>query len=173
MASLKPTTSPSKALKELLLCDRVPQTSAMLQGLESEDGIVDTLLSKMEMEGKHGFSFTKCGFLISKTHGCLGASPDRIIQDPEEDSPGVAELKFLQVKENEMLADVPLRQHICVKRKEDNCTSLLLNKNHKYYFQLYQQMFVKESWEFLLLKDPMATCFIKKLNLKNIFGLLY
>ena len=128
VASLKPTTSPSKALKELLLCDRVPQTSAMLQGLESEDDTVDTFLSKMEMEGKHGFSFTKCGFFISKTHGFLGASPDRIIQDPKEDSPGVAELKFLEVKENETLADVLLRQHICVKRKEDNCTSLLLNK---------------------------------------------
>jgi len=101
VASLKPITSLSKALKELLLCDRMPQTSAMLQGVESEDDIVDTFLSKMEMEGKHGFSFTNCGFFISKTHVFLGAIPDRIIQDPEEDSPGVAELKFLQVKENE------------------------------------------------------------------------
>ena len=79
VASLKPTTSLSKTLKELLLCDRVPQTSAMLQGLENEDDIEDTFLSKMEMEGKHRFSFTKCGFFISKTHGFLGASPDRII----------------------------------------------------------------------------------------------
>ena len=60
------------------------------------------------------------GFFISKKHGFLGASPDQIIQDPKEDSPGVAELKFLEVKENETLADVLIRQHICVKRKEDN-----------------------------------------------------
>jgi len=73
VGSLKPTTSPSKALRELLLCDRVTQTSAMLQGLENEDEIVDTFLSKMEMEGKHGFSFTKCGFFHKQDAWLFGS----------------------------------------------------------------------------------------------------
>lgn len=39
-------------------------------------------------------------FFISKTHGFLGASPiflarDRIVHDPTEETPGVAELKFI------------------------------------------------------------------------------
>ena len=106
----------------------------MPQGLEKEDDIADTFRSKMEADGKHGFSFTKCGLLISKTHEFLGSSPDRIIQDPSEESPGVAEFKYLQVKENETLLDVLLRQNICVKGNKGNYTSLLVNKKHKCFF---------------------------------------
>ena len=80
----------------------------------------------------------------------------------------MAELKFLQVKENETLGDVLLRQHICVKGKEGNCTSLLLNKNHKYYFQLYQHMFVKESrWGILIVKRSNGDMFHEKVKFEE------
>lgn len=49
VASLKPTTSPSKTLKELLMINKVPQTSAMRQGLEA---IADSLMEKNEDRGK-------------------------------------------------------------------------------------------------------------------------
>lgn len=62
MASLKPATSPSKTLKELLMINKVPQTSAMLQGLENEDVIADSFIEKMETEGNQDFSFANCGF---------------------------------------------------------------------------------------------------------------
>ena len=91
------------------------------------------------MEGKKGVTITKCGLFISKTHGFLGASPDGIITDPEETTPGVAEFKYIQVKPDETLTDVLLRQHICLKVQHNNAE---LYKNHKYYFQLYQQMSV-------------------------------
>ena len=57
--------------------------------------------------------------------------------DPSESSPGVVEMKFLQVKENERLQDVLLKQHICIKISN----GLGLNCNHKYYYQLHQQIF--------------------------------
>lgn len=62
VASLKPTTSPSKTLKELLMINKVPQTSAMLQGLENEDAIADSFIEKMKTEENQDFSFANCGF---------------------------------------------------------------------------------------------------------------
>lgn len=59
VASLKPTTSPSKTLKELLMVNKVPQTYAMLQGLEEEDAIADSFIDKMEEEGNHNFTFIR------------------------------------------------------------------------------------------------------------------
>ena len=73
-----------------------------------------------------------------QTHGHIGASPDRIMYDPSESSPGVVEMKYLQVKEGKVLEDVLLRQHICVKTNN----GLSLNRNHKYFHHLKQQMFV-------------------------------
>ena len=58
LAPLKPATSPSKTL-ELLMVNKVPQTYAMLQGLEEEDAI-----DKTEEEGNHNFNFIRCGFLF-------------------------------------------------------------------------------------------------------------
>ena len=82
----------------------------------------------------------------------------------------MAKLKFLQVKENETLADVLLRQHVCVKGKEGNCISLLLNKNHKYYFQLYQQTFVKESHRgILIVKGSNGDMFHEKVKFEEHF----
>ena len=57
--------------------------------------------------------------------------------DQSESSPGVVEIKFLQVKAGETLQDILLKQHICVKRSN----GIALNRNHKYFYQLHQQMF--------------------------------
>ena len=115
----------------------------MLQGLQNEDNIAEAFINKMDtVEGKKGVTITKCGLFVSKTHGLVGASPDGIITDPEETTPGVAEFKYIQVKPDETLTDVLLRQHICSKVQHNNAETIQLNKNHKYYFQLYQQMFV-------------------------------
>ena len=51
----------------------------------------NSLIDKIEEEGNHNFTFIRCGFFISKTHGFLGASPDRIVHDLTEETPGVAE----------------------------------------------------------------------------------
>ena len=115
----------------------------MLQGLQNEDNIAEAFINKMDTaEGKKGVTITKCGLFVSKNHGFLGASPDGIITDPEETTPGAAEFKYRQVKLDETLTDVLLRQHICSKVQHNNAETIQLNKNHKCYFQLYQQMFV-------------------------------
>ena len=59
-----------------------------------------------------------------------------------ETTPGVAEYKYIQVKPDETLTDGLLRQHICLKEQHNNAETIQLNKNHNYYFQLCQQMFV-------------------------------
>jgi len=57
-----------------------------------------------------------------------------------------------------------------VKGKEGNCTNLLLNKNHKYYFQLYQQMFVKEShWGILIVKGSSGDKLHEKVKFEEHF----
>ena len=115
----------------------------MLQGLEEENAIADSFIDKMEEEGNHNFTFIRCGVFIGKTHGFLGASPDRIVHDLTEEAPGVAEFKFIQVKDGETLSEVLIKQHICVKSQEGSL-SLQLNRNHKYFYQLCHQMFVTE-----------------------------
>ena len=47
------------------MVNKVPQTYAMLQGLEEEDAIADSFIDKMEEEGNHT-TFIRCGFFISK-----------------------------------------------------------------------------------------------------------
>lgn len=137
IASLKATTSPTKALREVLSYNQVPLTTAMKEGLEKEDEIEQALIKYMEQNGHSDIRVEKCGFVISKTHGHIGASPDRIMYDQSESSPGVVEMKFLQVKAGETLQDILLKQHICIKRSN----GIALNRNHKYFYQLHQQMF--------------------------------
>ena len=93
----------------------------------------------------------------------LGASPDGIITDHEESTPGVVEFKYNQVKPGETLTDVLLRKHICLKVQHKDNEIIKLNKNHKYYFQLYQQMCVTEfHWGVLVaMRGQMETCFMK------------
>ena len=73
---------------------------------------------------------------ISKIHGFLGASPYRIVHDITEETPGVYEFKFIQEKDGETLSGVLNKQHICVK-SQGGSFSLQLNRNHKYFYQLY------------------------------------
>ena len=90
IASLKATTSPTKALREILSYNQVPQTTAMQEGLEREDDIEKALLKHMEQNGHHAIRMEKSGFVVSKTHEHIGASPDRIMYDPSESSSGVS-----------------------------------------------------------------------------------
>ena len=90
--------------------NNTPQSTAMLQGLQNEDSIAEAFINKLDSQGKKGVSITKCGFfLISKTHGFLGASPDGIITDEQESTPEVVEFKYIQVKPGETLTDVLLK----------------------------------------------------------------
>ena len=168
VASLKPTTSPSKALREVMGYSDIPQTTAMREGLEKEDEIAQVFISEMKKQGCE-VTVENCGFFISTSHGFIGASPDRIIHvhTGTQSSPGVLEMKYIQVKTGLTLKDVLLKQSICTK-DESGC--LILNKNHKYYYQLYQQMFcTKYTWGFFVAYGSNGEFFMERVVFKEDF----
>ena len=151
------------------MVNKVPQTYEMLQGLEEEHAIADSFIDKMEEEGNHNFTFIRCGVFISKTHGFFGASPDRIVHDLTEEALGVAEFKFIQVKDGETLSGVLIKQHICVK-SQGGSFSLQLNRNHKYFYQLYHQMFVTDfHWGIFIAKGTDGCMFHEKVKFDRNF----
>ena len=156
-------------MKELFRVNNNPQSTAMLQGLQNEDSIAEAIINKLDSEGKKGVP-TTCGFFISKTHGFLGAIPDGIITDEEESTPGVVEFKYIQVKPGETLTDALLRQRIRLKVQPNNTVIIQLNKNHKYYFQLYQQMFVTDyHWGVLIAQGTDGGLFCEKVKFADEF----
>lgn len=52
----------------------------MKEGLEKQDEIEQVLIKYMKQNGLSDLS-PKCGFVLSKTHGHIGAFPDRIMSD--------------------------------------------------------------------------------------------
>ena len=74
----------------------------------------------------------KCGFFISETHPFLGASPDGLTEKGY-----LVEVKKVTSKKRESKEDA-----LCIlaiyKRMNDN---IVLNTNHKYFYQLQQQLF--------------------------------
>ena len=65
IASLKSTTSPTNALKEVLSYNQVPLTAAMKEGLEKKDDIEQALIKYMGRNGQSDIRIEKCGFVIS------------------------------------------------------------------------------------------------------------
>ena len=163
---LKPSTSPTKTFKEEMGYSETPQTTAMREGLEKEDEIAQVFISEMGKKGCSGVSLEGCGFFISKSHGFLGASPDRIIHLPTQSSPGVLEMKYIKVKSGETLKDVLLKQSICKQHE----TSLINNKNHKYYFQLCHQMFsTTYKWGFFMAYGTNEEFFMQEVEFEEQF----
>ena len=72
----RPTSSPTKAMIDILHLKNNFQSQQMQQGLEDERKIL------MMYEEVLGCKVNKEGFIISSTHPFLGASPDGVI--PEE-----------------------------------------------------------------------------------------
>ncbi|KAL9958145.1 hypothetical protein ACROYT_G035118 [Oculina patagonica] len=85
----------------------------MREGLEKEEEIAQVFISEMSKKGCKGVSLEDCGFFVSKSHGFLGASPDKIIHLPTQSDPGVLEMKYIQVKPGQTLKDMLLKQSIC------------------------------------------------------------
>ena len=166
VASLKPSTSPTKAFKEVMGYSEIPQTTAMREGLEKENEIAQVFISEMAKRSCSGVSLEGCGFFISKSHGFLGASPDRIIHLPTQSNPGVLEMKYIQVKSGETLKDVLLKQSICKQHE----TGLILNKNHKYYHQLCHQMFsTTYKWGYFMTYGTNEEFFMQEVEFEKNF----
>ena len=101
IASLKTTTSPSKAIRDILYA-LVRPTSQMREGLAMEGAIQDEYIAEQVSAGHDNLTVRNSGFIASWKSGFLGASPGRLVCDPSEpDAEGLLEMKFNQTNESE------------------------------------------------------------------------
>lgn len=61
VASLKSSTSPTKALKDVMGYSDIPQTIAIREGLEKEEEVAQVFISEMTKKGCKGVSLEDCG----------------------------------------------------------------------------------------------------------------
>lgn len=143
IASMKPTTSPTKALSELLHYNKPFQTKQMKEGLLKESEIEELYVKSMRQTGHLSLTVAPNGLCISKSHGFLAATPDGFVYDPHVEPPlGLLEMKYVQVNDDENFVEALIRKRICILSSENN--SLKMNTNHKYYYQIHHQMFVTQ-----------------------------
>lgn len=136
-AILKPTTSPTKAMREILDCNPKFQSVMMKQGLEDEKKILRSY------EKKVGCKVKESGFIICQSHPFLGASPDGEVDG------GLLEVKRIFSKELS-LKEAIYKRGICIK----NSDVLTINKRHKFYYQVQLQMLCTGClWTDLVLSD--------------------
>ena len=128
-ALLKEKTSPRKALEEILGYKKRIQTAQMKDGIDSEPQIIEMYSNEKQVQ------VAKCGFVISKTHPFLGASPDGLVGEC-----GTLEIKKIHPHDGESLEQALRRQHV-IKQTE---AGLIINNNHSYYYQMQQQLFCTE-----------------------------
>ncbi|CAH3182275.1 unnamed protein product [Porites lobata] len=108
----------------------------MKDGIENKELTISQYVEKMKKDGHEGLKVQSCGFLVCKSHGFLGASPDGLVTDESCKSPlGMVEVKNIKLKENETLKMALVRKGICNKNG-------IINKSHQYYYQIQQQAFV-------------------------------
>lgn len=150
-AVLKESTSPTKALEEVLSYKKFDPTQAMKEGLAQEEQIVKDYVTEKNHNGNTQVTVARCGFFVSKTHGYLGASPDGLVSDPSFVPPsGLLEMKYIQVLEEETLQDALLRKRICTVEND----KLQINKTHKYNYQIQHQMYVtSKTWTDFVVKS--------------------
>lgn len=126
---MKETTSPTKAISEVLMYKPNIQTRLMKEGIEMEPKIIERFSKET------GNIVNKCGFFISESHPFLGASPDGITERGN-----IIEVKKVTSKEEESMEDTLCRLGIYKK----NGDQISINTKHKYYCQIQQQLFCSD-----------------------------
>lgn len=117
----------------------------MEEGLQQEKSTLDKYKHLMHEKGHTHITVTECVFFVSTEHGFLGASPDALVNDPtSEVIDGLAEVKYIQMNDDENLYESLVRKIICV---QTNNGDIQLNIQHCYHYQMQQQMFVtRRNW---------------------------
>lgn len=147
----KNTTSPTKAMQEILHYNNNYQSEMMKQGLKDEKKILRVYESKL------GCKVREVGFIVSRSHPYLGASPDGEVDG------GLVEVKRIFRKNSTSLREAVCHRNIC----KESPHGLVVNKNHQFYYQVQQQMLCYEcEWTDLVLSDmvDMIIIHIKKSN---------
>lgn len=128
VAVTKSTTSPTKAIQELLY-SQVKPTTQMREGLAKEQETMAQYIEKLAKSGHEGLTVSKIELVICKTEGYLEASPDGLVHDPSVADPkGLLEMKYVQTDNNETLEDALVRKRICVKTSN----GVTMNQHHQY-----------------------------------------
>ena len=100
-------------------------------GKENESKAVD------EYEQLTSLRTEKCGLYINPRCCWLGASPDRIVSDEKENSPGLVEIKCPYSARNMTISEYAEQKSSCVTLTDGK---LYLRREHPYYYQVLGQM---------------------------------
>ena len=124
-------------MKEILHYNNQYQSNKMKQGLKDEKKII------LEYENKLDCKVSETGFVISQSHPFLGASPDGEVDG------GLVEMERI------FIDGLSLKEAVCKRRIcRDTCHGLVINRNHKFYYQVQQLMLcTKSSLTDLVLSD--------------------
>ncbi|XP_029207043.2 uncharacterized protein LOC114970731 [Acropora millepora] len=115
-AVLKSTTSPSKAVNDILYA-KVFATKQMKKGLEMESEIQEMYIKEQHKCGHDNLVVEKSGLIVGK-------HDDGLVCDPSNtDNPqGILEMKYVETDESESLSEALLRKHMCVRSENSDIT---------------------------------------------------
>ena len=144
-------------------CNSLSHLKAIRFGKENEDVASQLYIQYQNLHGSPGTKVFNCGLVINPHFPWLGASPDRLVYDPNarpstgglevkciESAQGMTPLEALQMKQTPKEGK---KKSFCLKMKDDH---LQLDEKHNYFYQVQGQEGVSgiEWFDFALLTDP-------------------
>ena len=144
------TNTPPQSLVLQILGTKQVTAPALEWGNTHEEAALQQYRDHQHSAGHSRLFYCRSGFIVSDDHPFLGASPDAVVYDPDNDDPfGLAEVKCpYSVR---FITPAEACSH-----KDFSCTletsstgqeQLKLKRNHKYYSQVQGQMSIsKRKW---------------------------
>lgn len=161
-------------------CDSLSHLKAIRFGIKNEDVASQLYMQYQNSHGSPGTKVFHCGLVINPHFPWLGASPDRLVYDPNarpptggfevkciESAQGMTPLKAFNSKQTPKEGKKKL---FCLKMKDGH---LQLNENHNYYFyqvQGQEEVSGIEWFDFALLTDPclgLNGLFVQKIHFEK------
>ena len=143
-------TTPPKSLVLQILHPKKFTSAATDWGIRHEDIALKQYCDLQHQSGHHGLYCCKSGFVISKDHPFLGASPDAVVHDPTcKNQFGLAEVKCPYSCQHLLPIDAAESTNFCstVEVNSSGEQHLKLKPTHIYYSQIQGQMAITErSW---------------------------
>ncbi|XP_064460237.1 uncharacterized protein LOC135386925 [Ornithodoros turicata] len=131
-----------KGLENLTRQRDLSKVAAVKYGISNEPVAAQRYKEVLHNMG-HDAVISSCGLLVSPSCPWLGASPDRIVFDPVEDSYGVVEIKCPYSLRDQQACNLPGLNFCC----EVDENGPKLKRDHQYYAQLIGQMAISGlSW---------------------------